>query len=154
MITIEINSDAISRVLARAFETLTDMTPVMSRVADALRDQTEDRFAEQKSPSGTAWSSRSPATVKSYERRKLTFGGILHQSGQMSGNLVALSGADFAEVGSPEPYAAMMHFGGSKAAFPHLWGNIPARPFFGLSEQNEADILDIISESLATALTP
>ncbi|WP_248594777.1 hypothetical protein [Candidatus Accumulibacter contiguus] len=27
-------------------------------------------------------------------------------------------------------YAAMQQFGGTKARFPHLWGDIPARPFF------------------------
>ncbi|MFK3602796.1 hypothetical protein [Pseudomonas sp. AP19] len=31
-------------------------------------------------------------------------------------------------VGSDKPYAAMMQFGGG-ADFPHLWGDIPARPF-------------------------
>lgn len=48
----------------------------------------------------------------------------------------------------------MMQFGGTKAAFPHLWGDIPARPFLGLSTQDESDILDTISEALAAALTP
>lgn len=33
-------------------------------------------------------------------------------------------------VGSSMRYAAMQHFGGTRAQFPHLWGNIPARPFF------------------------
>lgn len=37
--------------------------------------------------------------------------------------------------------------------FPHLWGNIPARPFLGLSEQDEVYISDIISEHVALAMT-
>lgn len=32
-------------------------------------------------------------------------------------------------VGSSMRYAAMQQFGGTKAKFPHLWGDIPARPF-------------------------
>ncbi len=37
------------------------------------------------------------------------------------------------EVGSPLVYAAMEQFGGQKSEFPHLWGDIPARPFLGVS---------------------
>jgi phage gpG-like protein len=37
-------------------------------------------------------------------------------------------------VGSPEIYAAMQQFGGTKAEFPNLWGDIPARPYLGLSD--------------------
>lgn len=37
-------------------------------------------------------------------------------------------------VGSPEKYAAMQQFGGSKSEFPNLWGDIPARPFLGISD--------------------
>lgn len=152
MITIEINDDLITNALAGALGVLDDMSDIMTKVAQTLRDQTEVRFAEQKSPKGVPWAPRSPATIANYERRKLTFGGILNLSGQLSGNLVSTSGADFAEVGTPEPYAAMMQFGGTKAAFPHLWGNIPARPFMGLSDENRSDILDTISAALSRAL--
>lgn len=37
-------------------------------------------------------------------------------------------------IGSPEVYAGMQQFGGEKAEFPHLWGDIPARPFLGVSD--------------------
>lgn len=43
-------------------------------------------------------------------------------------------------VGSPQVYAAMQQFGGSQAKFPNLWGDIPARPFLGLSDQDVVNI--------------
>lgn len=43
-------------------------------------------------------------------------------------------------IGSPQVYAAMQQFGGSKAQFPHLWGDIPARPFLGISDADEAQM--------------
>lgn len=39
-------------------------------------------------------------------------------------------------VGSPQVYAAMQQFGGEKAEFPNLWGDIPARPFLGISDSD------------------
>jgi phage virion morphogenesis protein len=160
MITVEINDDLISAALAGAMAQLDDMSNLMGKVAVLMVDQTEKRFSEQKAPDGTPWAPRSAATLASYDRRAkkaggvAAWGGLLHYSGQLSGNIASASGADFAEVTSAEPYAAMMQFGGKKSAFPNLWGDIPARPFFGISDQDRTDILDTISEALAAALTP
>lgn len=55
-------------------------------------------------------------------------------------------------VGSSMAYAAMMQFGGTRAQFPHLWGDIPARPFVGLSADDERNILDILARHLEQAL--
>lgn len=52
--------------------------------------------------------------------------------------------ADGVEIGSPMEYAAMQQFGGSKSKFPHLWGDIPARPFLGLSEEDTAAVVSIV----------
>lgn len=44
-------------------------------------------------------------------------------------------------VGTPEVYGAMQQFGGKKSQFPNLWGDIPARPFLGLSDYDRDTIL-------------
>ena len=38
----------------------------------------------------------------------------------------------------------MMNYGGTKAQWPHLWGNIPARKFLGVSREDEVRALDIL----------
>lgn len=48
----------------------------------------------------------------------------------------------------------MMHHGGTKAAFPHLWGDIPARPFLGVSAEDEVNITAQIADYLSGALQP
>ncbi len=55
------------------------------------------------------------------------------------------------EVGSTMEYAAMQQNGGLRSQFPNLWGDIPARPFLGLStddisgiEQSVLDYLGLI----------
>jgi len=55
-------------------------------------------------------------------------------------------------IGSPMEYAAMQQFGGTKAEFPNLWGDIPARPFLGISSQDENEILTILRNYLESAV--
>ncbi len=55
-------------------------------------------------------------------------------------------------IGSTMEYGAMMQFGGTRAQFPHLWGDIPARPFIGLSADDERNILDILQRHIEQAL--
>jgi phage gpG-like protein len=63
-------------------------------------------------------------------------------------------GTDELLVASPAPQAFMMQFGGAKADFPHLWGDIPARPFFPVRRDGtlypaeESDIVDSLRQYL------
>ncbi len=54
-------------------------------------------------------------------------------------------------------YAAMQNFGGTKAEFPNLWGDIPARPFFpnaeqGLPEELSQEIANVLRDALQNAI--
>jgi len=46
----------------------------------------------------------------------------------------------------------MQQFGGTKSEFPWLWGDIPARPYLGISDADEIEVLEIINEYLEEAL--
>lgn len=160
MITIQVNDAEITALLANAVASLADTAPMMAEIAEVLLASTQERFKTKKGPDGTAWAPRSPTTLAAYERRKQkpggqsNWGGVLHYSGQLGNNIFNRSGADFAEVASPEPYAAMMQFGGAKSKFPHLWGNIPARPFLGLSDEDRVNVVDILTEWVTDAFEP
>lgn len=63
------------------------------------------------------------------------------------------------EVGSTMAYAAVQQFGAKQGAFgknkkgrPIPWGDIPARPFLGLSAKDKQDVLAILNEHLAKAM--
>lgn len=63
------------------------------------------------------------------------------------------------EVGSSLEYAATQQFGAKKGAFGKTkkgrdipWGDIPARPFLGLSAKDKQDVLAILNEHLAKAM--
>lgn len=57
-------------------------------------------------------------------------------------------------VGSSAIYAAIQQFGGKKSEFPHLWGDIPARPFLPVRQdgspypEEQRRVLDDIAEYL------
>ncbi|RUS64879.1 phage virion morphogenesis protein [Pseudorhodobacter sp. E13] len=145
MFTIEIKDDEISAALDRLLLDLGDMTAVMQEIGELLMASTKDRFTKGEAPDGSKWAAKSPNT-KGRDRRPL-FG----PSGMLSSQIFYEAGSNQVEVGSSRVYAAMMQFGGTKAAFPHLWGDIPARPFLGISEDDRAGILATVEEWLATS---
>ncbi len=78
-------------------------------------------------------------------KRPLIDEGTLMQ--QIEGNIIG----NTLEFGSSMEYAAMQQFGGTKNEFPFLWGDIPARPFLGISNDDEKAILSIIEEHILSS---
>lgn len=175
MITIQVNDAEITALLTKAVARLADTSPMMVEIADTLLASTKARFASQKGPDGSAWEPRSPVTLKRYKDQGFKFGGILHLSGQLRQNIFSQSGPDFAEIASPERYAAVMQFGAEQGQFgarmgrtkpsqkrpksqdyffPLPWGNIPARPFLGLSDEDRVNVVDIITEWVSGSFQP
>ena len=154
MFTVELNNDAVTGALTRLAAAMDDMTPIMQSIGELLLQSTQDRLKDGKSPDGTAFAPRSEATLANYARRNLRFGLPLYQSGEMYNQMNAESGSDYVEIGTTVIQAAMMQFGGTKAQFPNLWGDIPARPFLGISQDDERDILAEIAEALTDAFEP
>ncbi|OXS19858.1 phage virion morphogenesis protein [Pseudomonas fluorescens] len=133
MITVELDHERLQAALRRVEWAVGDVAPLMRGIAAELVSQTEENFAEEGRPD---WKDLSDTTT---ERRA--------KSGNWPGQILQISSAGLAAsvtshaddssalVGSNKPYAAMMHFGGSKSAFPHLWGDIPGRPFLPMDTE-------------------
>lgn len=145
MIRIELKEDEISGALEALVLRLGDMTPVMQEIGELLMTSTKDRFDEGNAPDGQVWTAKSPGTA-GRDRRPL-FG----PSGRLSTQIFYEAGPDQVKVGSNQVYAAMMQFGGLKAQYPHLGGDIPARPFLGVSQEDRTGILATVAEWLETA---
>lgn len=101
---------------------------------------------------------------------------LIGETRSLSGNIVwQLAGNDAVEVGSPMIYAGVQQFGakmgefgrysqisrrsrygekdfrrhaGTKKGFPLPWGDIPARPFLGISQADRAAILELVGDYL------
>lgn len=122
--------------------------PAMREIGDALVESTRKRFDTETDPQGNRWAPNSPVTLAKKSGTK-----ILTDSGALKASIrAALYGSGKGvSVGSSLPYTAMMQFGGTKARFPHLWGDIPARPFLGRSAEDQETIREIMRKHLGLA---
>lgn len=125
-----------------------DVSPALQEIGEVLTISTKDRFAAEKSPDGAKWAPNSPVTLeRKTNPRILTESGLLGDLIQYK--LQTVSGSvRSVEVGSNRVYAAMQQFGGTRAEWPHLWGDIPARPFLGTSASDRDRILEILRDYL------
>lgn len=134
---------------------------VMKKIAEQGESSTRDRFTKtQTAPDGTPW--------KTSWRAQERGGKTLIASGILMKSITHDYGDDFAEWGSNVPYAAIHQVGGEirpkagKALFfrtPDGSGRlvkkvtIPARPYLGINADDEANIVDIVNQHLADAVT-
>lgn len=164
MITIELDDAGVRAALGRLTGRLDDASPAMAEIAEVLLESTRGRFRTGTDPEGAPWAPRSPATLAAYARARppkrpgekpLTLEGLLRGP-----SLAPFSGPREAGVGSSAIYAAVHQFGAARGAFgttargaPIPWGDIPARPFLGLSPADRAAVLDIVAEWLDGAVS-
>ncbi|MBD9463926.1 phage virion morphogenesis protein [Pseudomonas sp. Pdm06] len=147
MFLIELDHQHLQQTLSKVEQSIGDLTPLMHSLAAELASQTEENFEHEGRPE---WPELSDVTT---ERRAKT--------GHWPGKILQVSAAGLAAsittqvtdssavVGSNKPYAAMMQFGGDQADFPHLWGDIPGRPYLpmdaegNLQDEAEKAVLDL-----------
>ena len=155
-ITVEIDDAQVRRALSRLAAAVADMTPAMDDVGHHLVNTTRQRFFDEQAPDGTPWAPLSPVTQR---RQKRNAGKILTEEGTLRGGIAHQPGPDGVDVGASIIYAGVHQFGARKGAFgatskggPIPWGDIPARPFLGLSDDDEEEIAEIIADYLRAAL--
>lgn len=153
MIRIDFNDSEVQAGLDALRQLMADMTPVFEEIGEQLARSTKQRFEAGEDPEGTAWLPKSQTTLDRYARGTdpVSTRPLHGPSLDLSRQIYHEASREQALVGSARPYAAMMHFGGARAEFPHLWGDIPARPFLGLSDRDRSDVAEIIGEWLLRA---
>lgn len=165
MITIEVNDQHVTALLDALARRASDLKPAMRTIGEYLVESTKRRFAAGVDPEGDRWAPNRPVTIARYLARfksSHTKTGALSAAGRKrSGAKKPLVGeskslsttihyrADRTSVavGSPMEYAAVHQFGAHRGAFgktrrgaPIPWGDIPARPFLGLSDEDRGRI--------------
>ena len=149
MINVTVNDQAILAALRQLQNHTANLRPALKEIGETLKESTQQRFANYTGPDGVMWAANSEVT---YERKAERSGIPLTDGGTLGDTInYQLPGNDSVAIGSSMVYAAMMQFGGTKAEFPHLWGDIPARPFLGISTSDESEILSILRTYLESA---
>ncbi len=153
MFTIEVADQAVQDALQQLAQRVQNPQPVLQLIGEGIMERTKERFATSSGPDGQRWQANAQSTITAYLARKGGFGkkGIT-QKGQalaMSKKpLIGLSGdlrrefhvnavVNAVTIGNTMKYAAMQQFGGTKAAFHQLWGDIPARPFLPVTQSGD-----------------
>lgn len=152
---IEIQHQALTAALAQLVGRIENPAPFYATVGEDAVERIKQRFASATGPDGARWKSNTRATIMNYIKNRRGFsrktGKILAKGQVLAASKRPLQGlsGDLARqvfsdpsyndvtIGSSMIYAAMQQFGGSKAQFPRLWGNIPARQFMPIDAAGE-----------------
>lgn len=131
-----------------------DLTPLMTDFGNALETATSLRFEDEQAPDGSAWTKSA--------RAKEDGGKTLTDSSQLKSSVTHEATANSVTVGTNKIYAGVHQFGGTIKAktdkglrffLPGDLGfrrvmqvEMPARPFLGLSSDDEAELLALAED--------
>lgn len=172
-IRIKVDNRAALAALQRLAQQAGDLGGALNQIGEALAETTKQRFAAGRAPDGTPWAPNSAVTIDGFVN---VFSGSRKKDGSLSKRGAARAGGkrpligetrrlsteifhqvvgDAVEIGSSLPYAATQQFGARRGAFgadrhgrPLPWGDIPARPFLGVSEADAELVEDIVGRWL------
>ena len=143
-------------VLARLLAAAGDLTPALKNIGDHVAQSTKKRIAEGVSPDGKPFAPLNPL----YAETKKGAGILRGESGDLASIVWQLAGDDTVEIGNNVIYGAIHQFGGvikaknAPAMIFSMGGEhfavksvfIPARPYLGVSQEDEAEIIAIVAD--------
>lgn len=157
----------VDRAVQEAFERLTQLmgntTPIMSAIGTGLVASTHMRFVTQTDADGHAWQSLNTEYAAGKRNSR-----ILTESGRLRDSINSQAGPTEVHVGTNVIYGAIHQFGGTirPVSASHLFfrigGNLvvansvtlPARPYLGISAEDEAEVAEIVFGFLERRTNP
>lgn len=138
MIKVQVQSD--TKDLETLLQKLKNPRPALVEIGRMLVRSTQDRLRSTKQgPDGKPWAPWSMATLLGRLRKGTASGGILYDSGNLMRSIQAEVQSNSVIVGTKVNYASFLQDGTK---------NMPARPFVGVSKQDEGRINDILRKHL------
>ncbi|WP_288843471.1 phage virion morphogenesis protein [uncultured Deefgea sp.] len=168
MIEITFDVARVSTALNRLISSVENPQPILRLIGEKLMESTKNRFDSSTAPDGSRWKPNAMATHIGHAGK---YGGSFRKDGKLSakgagrvmgkkpliGESGALSGGisyrlvgNSVEIGSGMQYAAIHQFGGKAGRGRKV--TIVARPFLGLSANDEQQIESLVLEGITRAL--
>lgn len=121
--------------------------PLFTEIGSALEGSTRERIQTTKrGPDGTPWVALSPAWV-ARKQEKGYAAGILTMRGDLLNSITFEAGAAFVDIiAGPSEYALIHQEGGMAGRGRKV--QIPARPYMGLSDEDQTEIREATDEWL------
>ena len=144
--------DALNRLRRAGGET----APALRSIGEDLINSTRERFNDHQAPDGSPWADLKDSTKARKPRNKDK---ILTRDGDLRREISYRLGPDHVDVGSSRIYAGTHQFGADRGSYgnaangqPIPWGDIPARPFLGVSDDDRDMIEEVFVDHLRQAL--
>jgi len=154
-VTVKIK-DGTNQLLKRLNAMDVDKAGIMNAIAEGLRTSTMERFQAQETPEGTKWN----PSIRARETGEKT----LIRTSALRTSIKAEADSTGLAVGTNLIYAATHQFGDERTirakngkylkfkigdhfvSKPSVRVNIPARPFLGISRQDDEDIREMLED--------
>ena len=153
-ITISFDNTQIATLLNQLEQAGQNLEPVMKNIGEILLNSSRQRFQTSTAPDGEKWTVNSPVTLANKRDNRPLIG----ETKSLSTQIHYEATQEHVIVGSLMEYAGTQQFGASKGQYGTTkhgvsvpWGDIPARPFLGISTEDESDIIALLSDYLAQA---
>ena len=143
---VTVTADKTIRELGKYVQRLNDPTPVLKRIGRYVTELSKQSFRDSRDPTtGTPWAALSPATIA---RRRGNRAQILVDTGRLRKSIHSLiTGKRSVAIGTNVKYGAVHQFGSGGG----IGGaEITARPFLGIDNRGEREIVNIVIRYIAT----
>ncbi len=163
-VTFKLDWSEVSSAFQRLAYVMADTTPITRAIGTGLVTSTQDRFDDEISPDGAAWAPLNPV----YAAGKRGAGILRERAmrGGLQGSITYRAARAEVEVGSNKIHARVHQDGavitpkgGGRPVFRRVNRvvharsvTIPARPYVGISSDDQVMILDVVEGGLARAL--
>lgn len=155
--------------LAAISKRYSDLSPAMLAIGEVLTESTKERFSASIAPDGSAWKPNAPATVADIHRRiikssrsKKRFAKAaaavankkpLIDSGLLQDSIryQLINDGRGVEIGT-DRFSGEWDGGAGVHQFGRRDGEIPARPFLGISASDESEVLDILDSFMQSPI--
>lgn len=143
--SVAIDDRALVAALQRLQQRVGDLRPVYRDIGEQIQNQTKQRFRDQVDPDGIPWADYAPLDDEYQARKEKNADKILVLNGYLANGIHYQATEEQVEIGSDKKYAATHQYGREA-------DGIPARPFLGLSDEDKAEVLDIIEQHIRDAI--
>lgn len=173
--TLKLDDENLRAAIDLIIEAALKPRPLMRSIGAILAESSQARFARQVGPDGRAWVPRKPIFIIRGGTIETATHPLLNKTGGLRDSIVWQEASGGVEISSNLPYAAIHQFGGATkphvikprlrgvlrfaaggtirfaGAVNHPGSVIPARPFLGVSSEDQDAILDRAEEYLEVA---
>lgn len=117
-----------------------NLRPLMKNIAGIFSYSTEENFKKEGRPD--KWLALAESTKKQRTKKRKWPGQILQVEGKLAASINTYYDNDSAIIGSNLEYAAIHQLGGQAGRNKSV--EIPARPYLGITDEEQQEIIDLI----------